>query len=297
MTISVYLPLALSLLLAVAGRWWANRLDPGRAAKALVTAAVLSAATSSWGLVLLVATLLSETPPVTQEATERGLAIAEPVPTVVAMAAGIALLVASGRVLQVVRARQATSRELRALCALCGAGELAVAPVETPQAFAVPGRPPRIFVTRGMLRALDPDERRALLAHERSHLREGHHRQRAAVEIAAALNPLLIPAREAVAFLVERCADEHAAAAVGSRTVAARSLATAALAGAAGGPAGALAYQRLAVSARVAALQVAPLPERRLLSNGMVLFGVATALAAADATFSFLQLIAALLPS
>ncbi|MDQ4105303.1 MAG: M56 family peptidase, partial [Actinomycetota bacterium] len=60
------------------------------------------------------------------------------------------------------------------------------------------------------------DERRVVLAHERVHLYGRHHWLRAATEFCAAVNPLLIPVREAVAFLVERCADEHAATVTGS---------------------------------------------------------------------------------
>jgi hypothetical protein len=107
-----------------------------------------------------------------------------------------------------------------------------------PDAFAVPGRRyalarryrSQIVVTEGMLAALDPDQRRALLAHERAHLDGGHHRLRAAVELAAAANPLLIPARRTVGYLCERWADESAVAEVGSRKLVADAIATAALA-------------------------------------------------------------------
>ena len=44
-----------------------------------------------------------------------------------------------------------------------------VVPDGTADAYAVPGWPGRIVVTAGMLDALNPDERRVLLAHERAH--------------------------------------------------------------------------------------------------------------------------------
>jgi hypothetical protein len=79
-----------------------------------------------------------------------------------------------------------------------------------------------------MLRLLDRRGRRVLLAHERAHLRHRHHLLAAGVGAAAALNPVLLPVRTVVEFLLERWADEDAAAEVGSRITAARTVATAA---------------------------------------------------------------------
>lgn len=70
-------------------------------------------------------------------------------------------------------------------------GELAVVRDPCPYAYALPGRPGRIVVTTGMLRALDPAEREALFAHERAHLRGRHHLFLAAAELAAHLHPSL----------------------------------------------------------------------------------------------------------
>jgi hypothetical protein len=117
-----------------------------------------------------------------------------------------------------------------------------------------------------------------VLAHERAHLTGWHHGLRAAGEVCAAANPLLAPVREAVAFLVERNADEHAAAVSGSRDVTARALAKAALAEA-GGERGGLGFIACAVSARVAALYAAPPRPGRLLPGGVLLLGLGTAVA------------------
>jgi len=100
-----------------------------------------------------------------------------------------------------------------------------VVPVAEPHAFAVPGRPGRVLVTQGLLALLDGKERRVVLAHERAHLTGRHSGLRAAAEVCAAINPMLVLVREAVAFLVERNADEHAATVSGSREVTARALA------------------------------------------------------------------------
>ena len=86
----------------------------------------------------------------------------------------------------------------------------------TPTAFVLPGRPGRIVVSAGMLRALDVEERRVLLAHERSHLDRHHHRFIRLTDLAASALPLLRPVQRHVRFTVERWADEDAAAAVGT---------------------------------------------------------------------------------
>ena len=118
-----------------------------------------------------------------------------------------------------------------------------------------------------MLRALTPGERCVLLAHERSHLRHRHDRYRRLARTAAWLNPLLRPTTGAVDYLLERWADEDAARAVGSRTLAARALARAALqqTGAAPGPAAFAAHH---IGRRVDALlrpQAAPRTRAALL--------------------------------
>lgn len=100
-------------------------------------------------------------------------------------------------------------------------------------AFAVPGLHGKVVVTRGMLRALTPPERRVLIAHEQAHLAHHHQLYIQAAHLAAAANPLLRPVAAQVRGLTERWADEEAAAAVGDRRLTARALAKAALARAA----------------------------------------------------------------
>ena len=300
MTISVYLPAALSLLLAAISRIVVARTAPTRAV-AFVIAAMLCAAAATWGLVLLAATLLGDTALVADEALERGVQLQDPVPTLIGVTATILLIFGIVRVARVLQARRAMHRELRAVCSACGTGELAVVSIDAPHAFAVPGRPGRILVTRGMLTALDGDERRVVLAHERAHLQGRHHRLRAATEVCAAVNPMLIPVREAVAYLVERGADEHAATVTGSRELVARALAKAALAG---GPSNrmprwpvALRFTGCEVSARVAALRSDPPRPEPLVPSSVLALGVATAIAAVQATIAFYQLVYWLWPN
>jgi Zn-dependent protease with chaperone function len=300
MTISVYLPAALSLLLAAISRIVVARTAPTRAV-AFVIAAMLCAAAATWGLVLLAATLLGDTALVADEALERGVQLQDPVPTLIGVTATILLIFGIVRVARVLQVRRAMNRELRAVCSACGTGELAVVSLDAPHAFAVPGRPGRILVTRGMLTALDGDERRVVLAHERAHLQGRHHRLRAATEVCAAVNPMLIPVREAVAYLVERSADEHAATVTGSRELVARALAKAALAAGSTNrmprwPV-ALRFTGCKVSARVAALRSDPPRPEPLVPSGVLALGVATAIAAVQATIAFYQLIYWLWPA
>ena len=89
MRVSVYPPMLLSLLLAPSTPLLSRRLAPRLAACVLTLRAGLTAAASSWGLLLLATTLLQHTP----EAEEHG-ALPRPVSAVVAAAALIALTLA-----------------------------------------------------------------------------------------------------------------------------------------------------------------------------------------------------------
>jgi Zn-dependent protease with chaperone function len=291
-TVSVYLPVALSMLLAGSSRLLAARLAPSRGTViAVVGAALLCAGATTWALLLLSLSLLGFTTLAVQEASERGVILANPVPGAVGGLAVAMLIVGIVRVVRVLLVRRATRQELLALCRSCGPGELTVVPVDAAHAFAVPGRPGRVVVTRGLLALLDAKERRVVLAHERAHLAGWHHGLRALAEVCAAINPLLIPVRESVAFLVERNADEHAATVSGSREVTARALAKAALAETGWLRNGMLAFFAINVSARVAALQAAPARPLRLVPGGLLGLGVATAIAAIQATMAFYRLI------
>ncbi|WP_433447636.1 M56 family metallopeptidase [Streptomyces sp. CA-142005] len=122
----------------------------------------------------------------------------------------------------------------------------------------------RIVVSRGMLRRLGDGEREALLAHERAHPRGRHHLFLGLWRPTAALNPLLRPLTDTGAFVLERWADEEAAAQVGDRVVVARAVGRAALASAGASRPASLAVTGGEVPQRVRAL-LAPPPARRSL--------------------------------
>ncbi|MEU1339691.1 M56 family metallopeptidase [Streptomyces sp. NPDC090075] len=282
MRFDVYTPLLVSLLLPLVSPAVGRRVAPALAARVLTSAAALTAAATTWSLILLTTALVGDAPPLVREAHEDGRRLADPVPEVIGVAACLTLAVVVWRVQRAVRAERRTRRALRRLCAGHPRDtELVVAASETPQAFAIPGRPGRILVTSSMLSALAPAERRVLLAHERAHLTHRHGRLMTAATLAAAANPLLGPVRSAVSFLVERWADEQAATAVGDRVTTARALARAALSAR---PGCALNFTDRAVTRRIAALQTAPPPSLWPAAAAVLALGALAALFAADAT-------------
>ncbi|MEU6241670.1 M48 family metalloprotease [Streptomyces sp. NPDC047024] len=177
---------------------------------------------------------------------------------------------------EVTRLRAAQAR----VAHLPDAGGLCVLDDPRPDAYALPGgprRPGRIVVTSGMLRALGPVEREALLAHERAHLAAKHHLFLSAAHLAGWCHPALAAVAAQVSFAAERAADEAAARRCGDRTLAARAVGRAALAasrtpgsaesagsaGSAGAPTVAPGAAGGPVPARVRAL-LAPSPVRRV---------------------------------
>lgn len=296
MRIDVYVPLLLSLLLRLVGPVIGRRVAPALAARVLTSAAVLTAAATTWSLVLLTAASVGDAPPVAAEARQDGHRLADPVPGVIGIAACLALAFVARRVHRAVRAERGIRRALRRLSAGHPPDtELIVAASDVPQAFAIPGRPGRILVTSAMLGALGPAERRVLLAHERAHLAHRHGFLVTAASLAAAADPLLVPVRSTVAFLVERWADEQAAATVGNRDTTARALARAALVAGGARTGCALTFTDRAVTRRIAALQTAPPPYMWTAAAAVLALGALPALGAADATGDLIGLLAAVL--
>jgi hypothetical protein len=284
MTVAVYLPLLLALPLAFGVRRLSARCAPGAGARALVAAAVVAAAASTWSLLLLAITMLDDVPPLAALDDDPRIELPEPVPGPVALVAGLLLLAGGVRLVRDLHRRYGTLRRLQR--AGRPSDGLVVADWAAPLAVALPGRPGHVLVTAGMLRLLDADERRVMFAHERAHLSRGHHGLATLAGAAAALNPLLIPVRDAVAFLVERQADEDAAAVVGDRDLTARAVARAALAAVSPGPA-ALAIGGGAAVLRVRALRrPRPVRHRRdLVGPALVAAGILLTSAVATAEF------------
>ncbi|MEU6140154.1 M48 family metalloprotease [Streptomyces sp. NPDC047081] len=267
MRISVYVPLLVTVVLAVLAPRAARRPAPRPAAWFLACAALVTATGWLGSLALLAFTGLAQIPEVAEEGHWSVTALRTQDPVSLAVAAVSALTLVAGLVALGVAAVRQVRHLLwarRECDRLPEETELAVLDDDGPHAFALPGAPGRIVVSRGMLRCLGDAEREALLAHERAHLRGRHHLFQAVWRLAAAVNPLLRPLAEAGGYVLERWADEEAAARVGSRTVVARAVGRAALASAGASRPAALAATGGAVPQRVQALLAPPPPRRTL---------------------------------
>lgn len=233
MSFLVYLPLLLPVLLTLTLKVLPPAARPEPAARLYAVCAALIAAVGSGCLALLALTVLDDLPAADARERTAGYPLPEPVPGIVAVAAGLLFATGAWRGLTHLR------RQRRTAAALHAAGTphdgLLVADWEEPHAIAVPATSPggggHVLVTSGLLRLLDRTEWAAVSAHEHAHLRRRHHRTAALAATAAAVNPLLRPIADAVVLLVERSADEDAAAVVGDRGLVARSIAKVAVAG------------------------------------------------------------------
>ncbi|MEU6416087.1 M56 family metallopeptidase [Streptomyces spiralis] len=267
MLISVYVPFAVTAVLTLLAPRLARRLSPRPAAWALACAALVTAGGWAGSLALLAFTGIAQIPQVAAEGHWSVAALRAEDPVYVVVAAVSALvLVACAASLCAAAFRQARQviRARRECAGLRGDTELAVLDDDVPLAFALPGAPGRIVVSRGMLTCLGSGERAALLAHERAHLRGRHHLFLGLWQLTAAVNPLLRPLADTGAFVLERWADEEAAAHVGDRAIVARAVARAALASAGASRPALLAATGGEVPQRVRAL-LAPPPARRSL--------------------------------
>ncbi|MFI1741616.1 M56 family metallopeptidase [Streptomyces sioyaensis] len=286
--LSLCLPLPLSTVLALAAPASGRRLPPRTASWLLALAAAIAAGVWVTVLAMIGFTLVGQIPEVAEEGrwSPDVLAADTPIDWPVAAACvlavlvcAVALTVASWRR---VRLMVDAWRECRHLPA---ADDLAILDDPVPTAFALPGVPSRVVVSSGMLQALTADERRALLAHERAHLRRRHHLFLLVLQLATAVNPLLHPIARAGAFALERWADEEAATAVADRRLVAHAVARAALA-AKRAPAAAMAATGGPVPQRVRALLAPPPPQRHNLAIAfaalMVLCCASLVLAAHD---------------
>lgn len=311
MHVAVYVPLAVSVVAALAARPLADRLPPGLAAWLLTCAGLILAATTWAALAVLALAAAVRLPAL---ATLGGLSVrvlgrGDPVPAPVGLAAGAALSCAlASATLAAIRRIRALIGTHREAGLLPGGGQFVIVTDEAPDAYTLPGWPGRIIVTSAMLAALSDQEANVLLAHERAHVAGRHHLFTAAARIAAAANPLLRPLAAAIGYCVERWADERAAVTTGSRLLAAHAVASAALAStsgqagaartpatlAASGPAGQAEQARHRhaeharhrhpgpVPRRVAALLLPPARLQPLLLVTVIALMVAAGLAATD---------------
>ncbi|MFI9271715.1 M56 family metallopeptidase [Kitasatospora sp. NPDC052896] len=253
MILAVWAPLLVPLLAAPAARLLADALAPRAAAWVLTATAVTLAGATTASLGLLTAAGLLRLPPVAalghlslpwlDRSTQGATLLAVPATLALVAICALAVRTARRQYADLRRARTAAGvptpppprpRDWFAGQRRTGRPDhpLAVLDDEHADAYALPGRPGRIVVTAGMLRALSGPERAALLAHERAHLAGRHHLFLAVAEYAGVIHPALRGLRAPLGYHLERWADEVAAHAVGDRAVTARAVGRAALAAA-----------------------------------------------------------------
>jgi len=230
---ALQVPVAASLLLALAARLVARWCPPRAAALVLAACAAGCAATTAVVLALHAAVLLGRLGPVAALLGYDPARFADHVPVppqASLLAVGVlgAGLVRGGVLL---RRRARALRAADALCSRLGGRAGGVVVVEGgAEAFALPRRGGRVVVSRALLEALSVPEREALLAHERAHLGAHHDLVRALAAWSTALDPLLVGVPSAVRYATERWADEAAVVAVGGdRPLVARAVARAGL--------------------------------------------------------------------
>ena len=272
---SVYAGLAFATLFGAIGPVVARRLSPAIAAWLLSAGGMVAALSGVAALSALGMTLVGDNPSFASAGhwSISSFRRSDPVGWPIAVVAIALLAIGLCRFTWIsVRRVQSISAAHRLSHRMPDTGsDLVVLPDATTDAYAVPGRPGRIFVTQGMLALLSHEECTVMLAHERSHLRHHHHRHRTATIIAAALNPLLATLPEAQGWVTERWADEDAAR-EGDREVVASALRRAATAaGTAQRPTIALPLTADAVESRVAAMRAAPPRRHPLILAAMVL--------------------------
>ncbi len=225
MGVSTFLPLLCAGLFAVSAPALSRKLPPASATWLLSIGSLLAAVGSTVSLTVVGFTFVAQNRQLAQSGHWAGQTLrhASTIWTPVAVLAVAAVIVLAARTALAGWRRAAALWQAYQLAAALPAsgGEFVVLDLPGRQALAVPGRPGRIVVSTGLLRALDADQRRAVLAHERSHLRYCHHLHQSITRIAAAANPLLHRLPAAVGLACERWADEDAAATCHRDTVAA----------------------------------------------------------------------------
>lgn len=262
---AVYFPFGLTAVVVALSRLASHRLPPRPAAWAIVLAVGAVAISTVGALGLLGLPLLARWSLIAHLGRWRPSAVAihTPVPvwlSLAALGALGALTLRMGRALRALREQFGEVVRAHGELARHGTAELVIIEDATPRAHAMSPtfrHRGRVIVTTAMLDLLDEEERAAVVAHERSHLRHAHGLFLAICQLAVSLNPILAPVRRDARFVLERWADEDAAE-VTTRTVMATALAKAALATLQAAPVPgvgmAMHLQAHAVTDRVAAL-------------------------------------------
>ena len=265
MTTAALIALVVSLVFAATAPGLGRRLPPALATRTLVTGSVVVTASTIFVLAVVAFTWIGQLPEVAALGpwSSSVLHHDSPIPATAAVGSGLLLaLLAALLIRGVVRRGQALLEVHRSCRHLPGDRSFVVVRTDRLDAFTTPEPRGRIVVTTGLLDALEPVERRVVLAHEVSHLQHRHPWWVLAADLAAAVNPLLVATARTVGHCVERWADEDAAALIAERPQVARALARTALLMHRHRTASALGVMTADVPGRVQAL-LDPPPRRR----------------------------------
>lgn len=224
MSVELFLPALVAVACGVAAGLFRLPLRPMLAVRVLTAMAIVVAATTTVVLAAIAVGFAARSALV--------LSVIEWCPVVplhhqvgVAEGSVAALLLVVG----VWRARRVLGRRRWASAGTDGQS-LAVLDSDEPIAYAAPGDPGCVVISRGLLDALEPRERQVVVAHERAHLHHRHHRYLLAGELSVAIVPLLRPLVAQLRLATERSADETAVDALdGDRQLVARTIARAAM--------------------------------------------------------------------
>ncbi len=258
MSLAIAVP-SLVLFFALGAVWFVPRLASPAAAAWTVTVTVGASTLASLVLLLqVVAAGFSEIPFVADaigwcRALYAGQHGASPLTGGIALSLLVAIC---WRVCSYAGATRASTRRFS------GVAGIVIVESDRPVAFAVPGNPGGVVISRAMVDALDREQRAAVLAHESAHLRYHHHLFVHFAHACAAGLPFLVPLARKVTFLTERWADEQAALRVGSRRLVADTIAKVALLPSAGVPTHAQSLAGGDVIGRFLALESPPPPRR-----------------------------------
>jgi Zn-dependent protease with chaperone function len=221
-------PLVAAAVFGLSARTLARTLRPAFAVPVLSIGGLLAALASFGSLLLVAVAGLGRTSPVASLAhwSPAAMSRANPFSPTIGALAALVLALALLRV-AVVAARGGTSLCRAWSTARSSPSGLVVSDDAKPVAYAVPGWPGRVVVSRSLLRALDGPGRRALLAHEEAHLRGRDDLHLFAAQLAAGVNPSLSTLPAAVRTACERRADVSAVRTVGDGRIVAAAIATA----------------------------------------------------------------------
>jgi len=202
---------------------WTRRATPSVATRVLITMSTVVTIALAFTLAMLAAPLVGRSDIVADRAhwSDDVFASGSRAGVTVSVLAALAIVCATIRVTLKLRERTRHKEAANRFRDEVGAayGETIVAALDQPDAMALSSGV--IVLTPSLIRALDPDQRRAVLAHERAHLDRRHDRYRHLAVVVAAANPLLRRLPDAIWYLTERWADEDAARATSRATTAA----------------------------------------------------------------------------